>query len=557
MSEGATVVGASQSVDDLRWSLRRLIVVALVGVLYLIMLARANAGEPDSGSALIFFRLFYLGEPIPIALLVVFAGCAWRMLPGTHSDRGPAGGSDVPTLVTGAIALVVAIAVGWFARSVLGNGAFSMDEFGAVFQARLFAAGRVAATVPPAWRAHLDAITPVFVTTRPVDSAWVSSYLPGNALIRAPFERADVGWFTGVLLAVVCVVAITGVSRRLWPRDGTRQIVAIGALALSSQFLVVAGTPYAMTAHLAVNLCWLYAWVRGGRVAYIAGPIGIVGVLLHQPVPHLLFAAPFGVRALRERRWPLVIWMGACYALALAFSSTWHNLVGFTAATGGLVSALAPPQLLSWFVAVMHALLLCTWQTPLAALAMIVCIRRVRVLTDIERDLMLGLLLSLVFYLFFKLVTQGHGWGWRYGHQVLGNAALLTGSAWPVIESAFGAVRARRVALLSAVLTVLVQLPLRAREASRFARPFANASRWIRAQDADVIVVPNDSIWYGRDLVRNDPALTPPIVVFGSVVDGPLHASLQLPTTARVRRITVTELTAFGLERVPASTTSR
>lgn len=542
------------AVDDIRWALRRLIVIVIVCAAYLVVIVQRNACQPDDASAMIFFRLFCQGEPIPVGLLALFSAILWWSL--SRSPRASSPPTDASTMSVAALGVVsaaVAALVAAVAVWLMKNSAFSMDEFGAVFQARLFASGRVAADVPSPWKEHLDAVTPVFILSRPADAAWVSAYLPGNAAIRAPFERAGLGWSSGVILATVCILALGGIARRLWPNQSERQLVAVLALALSTQFLVVAGTPYAMTAHLAVNLCWLYVWVRGGRVAYLAGPIGMFGVLLHQPVPHLLFAAPFGLRLLFQRRWPLVAWMGVWYLMALAFAAGWHTLVGFNAATGGLAAAFAAPTFTSLFVAVMHATLLLTWQTPLAAVALVVCLRRARSLRPIEQDLLGGLVFSLAFYLCFKLVTQGHGWGWRYGHQVLGNVALLAAVAWPTFVNALGRPRALQLAFVSAALTIVCQFPLRARLVQNTVTPFANALHWLRAQDADIVIVPNDSIWYGRDLVRNDPGLVRPVLVFGTYGTGSANASAPLPTVARVRRIGVAELTAFGLEAVNAA----
>lgn len=538
--------------DDLRWAIRRVIVIALVGACYLAVLRIANVDQPDRSSVLIFFRLFCLGEPVPIGLLGAFAVISWWYLERSSQTLAiQSDATSISIIEVAGMAAVVSVVVSAVALALLDDYAFSMDEFGAVFQARLFADGRVSASVPAEWRRQVEAISPVFVSARQTDSAWVSLYLPGNAAIRAPFERAGVGWLSGVVLALVCVGAISGVARTLWPNQRVRHLLAVGVLALSTQFLVVAGTPYAMTAHLAVNLCWLLVWVRGGRAAYLAGPIGMFGILLHQPVPHLLFAAPFGIRLLRDRQWRLAMWMGLWYVSALLLSAAWHNFVGFTAATGGLISALAAPRPISWLVAVMHAVLLATWQTPIAALAFVVSLRRVRTLRPLEQDLVFGLALSLVFYLFFKLITQGHGWGWRYGHQVLGNVALLCAAVWPTFEQALGSSRARRLAIASFVVTITVQFPLRARLVQNVTAPFATAYEWLRAQDADVVIVPNDSIWYGRDLVRNKPGLPRPVVVFGSYAADPKHAFSPPSSAARVRRISVSELTALGLEAVP------
>src|SRR5262249_2934944 len=63
-------------------------------------------------------------------------------------------------------------------------------------------------------------------------------------------------------------------------------------------------------------------------------------------------------------------------------------------------------------------------------------------------------------------------------------------------------------ALLASVLVSLfVVLPWHAWQAHAFVKPYAAASATIAGADADVVVVDPTDIWYGSDLVRNDPFL--------------------------------------------------
>ena len=81
--------------------------------------------------------------------------------------------------------------------------------------------------------------------------------------------------------------------------DKTRAWVAAGFLVTSSQFVFTSMTAYAMPAHLAINLLWLYAFLRGDRAGWFAAPlIGVVALGLHNPFPHALFVTPFLVSIL-------------------------------------------------------------------------------------------------------------------------------------------------------------------------------------------------------------------------------------------------------------------
>src|SRR5208282_587380 len=91
-------------------------------------------------------------------------------------------------------------------------------------------------------------------------------------------------------------------------------------LATSSQFLITAMTPYAMTAHLTVNLVWLWLFLRGGRLGH-AGAIAVAFLAcgLHQLIFHPLFAAPFILQLWLERRYRAALFYTLAYALIGAF----------------------------------------------------------------------------------------------------------------------------------------------------------------------------------------------------------------------------------------------
>jgi membrane associated rhomboid family serine protease len=64
------------------------------------------------------------------------------------------------------------------------------------------------------------------------------------------------------LLAALAVVAIFGVARRLWPARLDAALLSALLVATSLQVLVTSMTSYAMTAHLTLNLIWLWLFDR-------------------------------------------------------------------------------------------------------------------------------------------------------------------------------------------------------------------------------------------------------------------------------------------------------
>ena len=104
---------------------------------------------------------------------------------------------------------------------------------------------------------------------------------------------------------------------------------------------------------------------------------------------------------------------------------------------------------------------------------------------------------------------QGHGWGYRYLHGMLGSMALLAAQGWIWLSNVAPDLRKQLacVLALSIALSVLALLPWRLAQVYAFERPPAAASAAIARSNSDVVIVDATNIWYGVDLVRNDPLL--------------------------------------------------
>ncbi len=428
---------------------------------------------------------------------------------------------------------------------------FSMDEFSADFQARIFAAGRVVAPVPAAWRAFQQAITPIFVTYHPERSGWMSAYLPGYALLKAPFVAVHAGIVLNPLLAALSVVAIGACARRLWPNEGLRPWLAVAFLITSSQFVMTSATGYSMPAHLCLNLVWLYLYLRGDERSWVAAlVVGVCALGLHNPFPHALFVAPFLVRLLYERRWRRLAQAALVYGVGAALLLAWLRF-SYPAAQsrGGFLAMFAAPSAIAFWVNGVSLSLLFTWQAPLVGLLALAAIMRVRRLAAPLVDLAVGVLLTLGFFLFFPS-TQGHGWGHRYAYQVLGSLALLGAAGLEPLIGAVGERLAQRLVVASLVIALLIQLPLRTIQTERFVRPFAAGYDYVAARPADVVVVHADSVWYGRDALRNDPFLrNRPVLVRASSLTPDGRAAIERAFPGRVVDVTDADLLRLGMTR--------
>ena len=419
---------------------------------------------------------------------------------------------------------------------VFDNYALSMDEFMANFDAAILSHGQLMAPVAAPWRAFLAALQPTFVTLAPGDVAWSSQYLPVNAGLRALGGLAGAPSLVSPLLAVVSIVAIFGVARRLWPARPDLALAAAVLQATSSQFLVTAMTPYAMTAHLAFNLVWLWLFLRGGRLGHSGAIlVGFLATGLHQFVFHPLFAAPFIAELLFARRWRLALTYIAAYGLICAFwigywrfafallgppgVATGPAAMGTAAATdlASRVTALwktVDPAALRTMDA--NVIRFVSWQSlltaPLAVLGVVAAVRT----GGVVRALLLGLGLTVV-AMFVLIPHQGHGWGYRYLHGLLGSTCLLAALAWGRLTDPLGAAARRWAGASFAVfagVSVLVLLPLRASQAHAFVHPYARAWAAIAHAPSAVVVVDPAGAWYASDLVRNDPYLRRGPLVF-------------------------------------------
>jgi hypothetical protein len=98
------------------------------------------------------------------------------------------------------------------------------------------------------------------------------------------------------------------------------------------------------------------------------------------------------------------------------------------------------------------------------------------------------------------------------------------------------------------VVAIVVQVPLRFAQGERFIRPYAAAYRHVLGQRADVVVVHGDSIWYGRDLVRNDPFLRgQPVVMQARFLTPSMRAAILAAHPGRVADVKDGELLRLGL----------
>ncbi|HEV2364266.1 MAG TPA: hypothetical protein VGS12_08745 [Caulobacteraceae bacterium] len=400
----------------------------------------------------------------------------------------------------------------------------SVDEFLAGFDAEIFRHGWAMAPVPAPWRVFVPALQPMFLLPIDGNAWWASAYLPVNAAFRA--LAPDEAWarLVNPAWSALAIAAVWGVARRLWPERPSVALLAAVLLATSTQVLLTAMTSYAMPAHLALNLAWLWLFLRGGKLGN--GGAVLVSLLacgLHQLVFHPLFAGPFILQLWLDRRWRLASFYSlALGAIVVFWLLYWSFLMrwlgagppppgpadagGVLARLIGLVSPLGP---LDVSIMALNLIRLATWQNLLAAPLFVVGAAAAWRSGGALRALVAGLALT-VFVSFLLMPYQGYGWGYRYVHGLLGSVALVAAWQWSRWTEACPE-RARSAALgafaVSAAASILILLPARLAQASAWSAPYERASAAIAGAHADVVLLDETGIWFGEHLVRNDPFL--------------------------------------------------
>jgi len=488
------------------------------------LLAAALAHSLISGMKTIA-DLFLVEQDLPALLIAALLLLAWRFTPlpapsgwlGRVGKRRPG-----PTLAALALFAALVGVAGWFA--VAGRYPLSMDEFMATFDARIFATGQPLASVPAEWQEFVPALQPFFRSIPQQHALWSSDYLPVSAAFRTLFTAVHAQGLLGAAWSGVAVIATFGVGRRLWPDRPGAALLAAGLVATSAQVLAAGMTDYAMPAHLALNMVWLWLFLRRDRPSQAAAALTAFAACgLHQVIFHPLFAAPFVLQAWLERRWGKAAFHTAAYALiGLFWMSYWGlalRMSGAELATtpaGGPADFIAKslhlvemfePMKLGWMPK--NLLRFVAWQNPISIVLCLAAVVPAWRAGGVWRSLILGVAL-LIFAACFLMPFQGHGWGYRYLHGFIGSVALLAAFGWIHLTRA-GSGLDRRILTPGLAIgftgAVVILLPLHVFQMSMLIRPYAAAYAAIARTDADVVLVDSAGLFYADDLVRNDPLL--------------------------------------------------
>jgi hypothetical protein len=468
---------------------------------------------------------------------------AWLMLGmlalGWSVARRPGGSAWIEQLLLTldrqryAVAAVLWVALCAGSLWVYQNHPLSMDEYAAVFQARIFAAGAMHGQFPPDL---LDNLIPrgfqgSFLMVNRESGAVFSGYWPGFSLLLTPFVWLGIPWACNPTLVAASFLLIGRIARDLIASPLAAGWALLFALA-SPAFVANGITYYSMPAHLLFNLgfAWLLLTPTPKRL-FLAGLVGGFALVLHNPFPHAVFALPWIVwLAMRPgQRMRNLSFLAAGYLpVFLLLGVGWwgwrQQMLSDVVQVGSIIQAAdmeAPtrldrlqqllrlfPGFLNWpdqsiLLARLGGLIkLWLWASPLLLLLAWWGVRGEK--KPGVRLLAASALLTFFAYFLIRF-DQGHGWGYRYFHSAWGVLPILAALGAIKLAAVEGPRAMRQVALL-ALLSLVAANGLRFAQMGDFMATHL-AQFPPRIEAARRVVLHNGSGYYARDLIQNDPWL--------------------------------------------------
>jgi hypothetical protein len=244
-----------------------------------------------------------------------------------------------------------ALASAAFGHFVLGPGGRSWEERELYFQARLFAAGRLTATLPTNELIPTPDMARYFVVGEheavrgakwftPFEPVWAAALAAGTALKKPALVNPLLGFITAFVLF--------GYGRRVFGADAALAAVLLYALSPLVAFTAASAFPEPLWLLLLLLFLWLWdVGVTGGRkVAYAAAAFCLaLACGTSRELATLAFILPLAAwpayeAARRGKMDP------AIYPLALGFACGLVPLLVYNAATSG--AALSFPWLHDW-----------------------------------------------------------------------------------------------------------------------------------------------------------------------------------------------------------------
>jgi hypothetical protein len=403
----------------------------------------------------------------------------------------------------------------------------AMDEYAPLFQSQAFAAGHLTGQFPAGL---LDWLIPrgfqdFFLNVSKASGAVASAYWPSFALLLTPFTWLGVPWACNPVLSGLTVIVMHRLALKLLGNVESAGLAVLLTIA-SPVFFADGISYYSMTAHMLFNGVFALLLLEPTpRRLMVAGVAGSIALTLHNPVPHMLFAAPWIVwLATREQGVQKLASLAAGYLpLCLLLGVGWfwlsselihQGVVAADAQADGLAkvsSAFALPSATVFLARAIGLAKVWLWAVP--GLLILACMGGWKWRHDIHCRLLAASAIATLLGYLFVWADQGHGWGFRYFHSawlvlpLLGAAALTPPPVPSDRTVATTDDEMNSFVVASALLMLVVGVSVRGAQIRDFMTDHLNQLPAYAGSEKRVMFLDAAHSFYGQDLVQNDPFL--------------------------------------------------
>jgi hypothetical protein len=498
---------------------------ALVTAAILLWTRQLRLSGDTHGLATIFFVLFAINDyPGTVIALLILGGA----LLGSRylaAQRVVQWAGDQPFVIVVITTLLLALGT----LIIYHNHPLSMDEYAAYFQSRAFAAGQLHGRFPAPL---LDWLQNFFLNVSRATGSVAEAYWPGFALLLTPFTWAGVPWLCNPVITALTLLVIHRLALELF--DDPKAAGFALLLTIASPVIFADGISYySMPAHLLANSLFALLLVRPTPLrAAAAGVVGSLALALHNPVPHMLFAAPWLVWIATRRGGLRLLaaliagYLPLCALLGLGWFVFSGHLVH-----EGLLSAATPVALLNRLQGMVRFFSLPDanvvlarligiakiWVWAVPGLMILAVTGAVRWHRNVLCRLLTASALLTIFGYFLVPVDQGHGWGYRYFHSAWVTLPLLATAALFRPERAAGKAdsptrlfedgETKGFVAACILLTLVFGVGFRAWQLQDFmARDIGQVPQY-KGTERRIVILDHRFSFYGADLVQNDPWL--------------------------------------------------
>lgn len=406
----------------------------------------------------------------------------------------------------------------------------SMDEYSARFQSEIFAGGHLAGKYPVAL---IDWLIPrpfqnYFLAVSRESGEVVSAYLPGFALLLTPFTFLGIPWACNPAISAISLLALHKVAHETLSSKEAGGWAILFALA-SPVFTINAMSYYSMPAHLLLNLVYTLLLLRPtpGK-AFVAGLVGGLALVLHNPLPHALYALPWVVWLLYRRDFrsvgtlvlgylPLfgigvgwIVFSSGLQATAsvgneggVAIWTVGHSLQAWLGIVRKVVTL---PDMVVLIIRLAGTIKLWLWAVP--GLLLLACLGFLSRSQNTTVRLLLASAATTYVGYFLIPFDQDYGWGYRYFHSAWGVLPILAAAA--VVRPTINVQPSTRlisVAGYLAISSLVLSTALRLYQVEAFIDQQLKQLPLMETNEPTVTFVEKSSGYYMMDLVQNHPRL--------------------------------------------------